>query len=194
VEKVRTFIAIKLTPEIISNIKRIQEELKRTSAQVKWVKPENIHLTLKFLGHITIEELEKVKIATRETLKSFRPFEISVSGLGAFPRIKDPRVIWVGIDKGEEELKKIASHLEGRLALIGFAKEKREFSPHLTLGRVKSQKGREGLVRVLTRIKVSYLGSMKVNKVAVVKSELKTQGPVYTTLEEIPLKNKGEQG
>ncbi|MCG2677115.1 RNA 2',3'-cyclic phosphodiesterase, partial [bacterium] len=91
-EKVRTFIAIKLSPEIISKISGVQEELKRTDAKVKWVKPKNIHLTLKFLGHITSEELEKVKIAIRETLKPFRSFRTSLSGLGAFPKISYPRV------------------------------------------------------------------------------------------------------
>ena len=139
-EKVRTFIAIKLTPEIISNIGRVQEELKRTDAQVKWVEPDNIHLTLKFLGHVTPEELEKVKITTKETLGPFAPFEMGVASLGAFPKIKYPRVIWVGIDRGRGELKRIAFSIEENLSKIGFAKEKRTFSHHLTLGRVKSSK------------------------------------------------------
>ncbi len=189
-EKIRTFIAIKLTPEIISNISRVQEELKRTSAQVKWVKPENIHLTLKFLGYITKEELEKVKLATREALKLLAPFEVRVYGLSAFPKIEYPRVIWVGIDRGEEELRKIASNLEERLMIIGFAKEKRTFSPHLTLGRVKSLKGRERLTEILTGNRVTNLGNMGVTKIALIKSELKPQGPVYTSLEEINLEDK----
>ena len=189
-EKVRTFIAIKLTPEIISNISRVQEELKRSGAQVKWVKPENIHLTLKFLGYITKEELEKVKLATREALKPFAPFEMGVASLGAFPKIKYPRVIWVGIDRGREELKRMASQLEERLMIIGFAKEKRTFSPHLTLGRVKSLKGRERLTEILTGNRVTNLGNMGVTKISLIKSELKPQGPVYTSLEEINLENK----
>ena len=191
-EKVRTFIAIKLTPEIISDISRVQEELKRTSAQVKWVKPENIHLTLKFLGHITSEELEKVKIATRETLKPFRPFEINVSGLGAFPKINYPRVIWMGINKGKEELKRIAFSIEENLSKNGFAKEKRTFSPHLTIGRVKSLKGRERLTEILTGNRVTNLGNMRVTKISLIKSELRPQGPVYTSLEEIILGGERE--
>ena len=189
-EKVRTFIAIKLSPEIISKISGVQEELKRTDAKVKWVKPKNIHLTLKFLGHITSEELEKVKIAIRETLKPFRPFGISISGLGAFPKIEYPRIIWLGVDEGKEELKRMASNLEERLAQIGFAKEKREFSPHLTLGRVKSQKEKGGLTEALTNTEASHLGSMRVTKLSIVKSELKPQGPIYTSLEEISLSGK----
>jgi 2'-5' RNA ligase len=192
VEKVRTFIAIKLTPEIISKISGMQEELKRTGAQVKWVKPENIHLTLKFLGHITSEELEKVKIATRETLKPFKSFGISISGLGAFPKIEYPRVIWVGVDEGKEELKRMTSNLEERLAQIGFAKEKREFSPHLTIGRVKSSKRKERLIEAFTKFTAAHLGSMKVDKIAIIKSELKLQGPVYTSLEEIDLRGEEE--
>lgn len=191
-EKVRTFIAIKLTPEIISNISGVQEELKKSVIEVKWVKPENIHLTLKFLGHITPEELEKVKLATRETLKPFAPFEVSVSGLGAFPKIEYPRVIWVGIDKGKKELTKIASRIEENLAKIGFAKEKRGFSPHLTLGRIKSLKGGERLIETFTKLKASNLGSMRVTKISIMKSELKPLGPVYTSLEEIDLKGEKE--
>ncbi len=191
-EKIRTFIAIKLTPEILSNISKLQEELKKTSAQVKWVKPENIHLTLKFLGHITPEELEKVKIVTRETMEPFAPFEISVSGLGAFPKIKYPRVIWVGIDKGKEELKRIAFNIEENLAKIGFDREKRKFSPHLTLGRMKSLNGRERLTEILTKNRVTNLGNMGVAKISIVKSELRPQGPVYTTLEEINLRSEEE--
>lgn len=191
-EKVRTFIAIKLIPEIISNISGVQEELKKSVIEVKWVKPENIHLTLKFLGHITPEELEKVKLATRETLKPFAPFEVSVSGLGAFPKIEYPRVIWVGIDKGKKELTKIASRIEENLAKIGFAKEKRGFSPHLTLGRVKSPKGGERLIETFTKLKAANLGSMRVTKISIMKSELRPLGPVYTSLEEIDLKGEKE--
>lgn len=191
-EKVRTFIAIKLTPEIISNISGVQEELKKSVLEVKWVKPENVHLTLKFLGHITPEELEKVKLATRETLKPFAPFEVSVSGLGAFPKIEYPRVIWVGIDKGKKELTKIASRIEENLAKIGFAKEKRGFSPHLTLGRVKSPKGGERLIETFTKLKAANLGSMRVTKISIMKSELRPLGPVYTSLEEIDLKGEKE--
>ncbi len=186
-EKIRTFIAIKLTPEISSNISKLQEELKKTSAQVKWVKPENIHLTLKFLGHVTPEELEKVKLITKETLEPFAPFEVSISGLGAFPKIKYPRVIWVGVDQGKEELKRMVSNLEERLARIGFAKEKRPFSPHLTLGRVKSSKGRERLIEALSLVKASNLGNMRVTKISIMKSELRPEGPIYTILEETVL-------
>jgi len=187
VEKVRTFVAIKLTPEIISNIGRVQEELKRTDAQVKWVEPDNIHLTLKFLGHITPEDLEKVKITTRAILKPFASFEISIAGLGAFPQIEYPRVIWLGINKGKEELGKMVSNLEERLARIGFAKGKRPFSPHLTLGRVKSSKGKRKLVGILTTTEASNLGNMRVTRISIMKSELKPQGPIYTSLEEIVL-------
>ena len=187
-EKVRTFIAIKLTPEIISNISKVQEELKRSGAEVRWVKPENIHLTLKFLGHITKEELERVKLITREALNPFMPFEVSISGLGAFPVIKHPRVIWAGIDKGKERLKEVASHIEESLAKIGFAKEKRTFSPHLTLGRAKSAKGRERLITALTRSEATNLGKISADKVSIMKSQLTPHGPIYTTLEEIPLR------
>ncbi len=191
-EKVRTFIAIKLTPEIISNISRVQEELKRTDAQVKWVEPDNIHLTLKFLGYITKEELEKVKLATREALKPLAPLEVRVYGLSAFPKIEYPRVIWVGINRGREVLKRMTLHLEERLARIGFAREKREFSPHLTLGRVKSPKGRERLIEAFTKLKASNLGNMRVTQISIMKSELRTQGPIYTSLEEIVLGGERE--
>ncbi|GAH12732.1 unnamed protein product, partial [marine sediment metagenome] len=141
-------------------------------AHVKWVEPDNIHLTLKFLGYITKEELEKVKLATREALRPFAPFEMGVARLGAFPKINYPRVIWMGINKGREVLKRIASNLEERLAIIGFVKEKRPFSPHLTLGRVKSSKGRERLIEALTKVEATNLGKMSADKVSIMKSQL----------------------
>ena len=187
-EKIRTFIAIKLSPKIISKISGAQEGLKRSGAWVKWVRPENIHLTLKFLGYIIPEELERVKIAARDTLKLFKPFEISVFGLGAFPKIEYPRLIWVGIDEGKEELKRMVSNLEKRLAIIGFTREKRPFSPHLTIGRVKSSKRRERLIEAFTKFTAPNLGNMRATKISIVKSELTPQGPIYTTMDEIPLK------
>jgi 2'-5' RNA ligase len=188
--KIRTFIAVRLTPEIISGLDGIQEELRRNNAQFRWVRPGNIHLTLKFLGYITPEELEKAKIVTRETLQSFGSFEISFSGLGAFPGIEHPRVIWIGIEKGKEDVERISSELEAGLVISGFGGQVRPFHPHITLGRVKLPKRKLQLPRVA--IDDLRLGNMMVSIISIMKSELRPQGPIYSTLEEVILKRGQE--
>lgn len=188
-EKIRTFIAIKLAPEIISSITRVQEKLRGTGGRVKWVEPSNIHITLKFLGNITPEQLDKVIFATREALRPFKPFDVSVSGLGAFPRAASPRVIWVGVEEEKEKLTRLSKAIEESLSRIGFPPEKRQFSPHLTLGRVKSPQGTGGgLTQAITSTDASNLGNMRVKRIAIMQSQLTPAGPIYTALEEIELR------
>lgn len=186
-EKIRTFIAIKLAPEIISSITRVQEKLRGTGGRVKWVEPSNIHITLKFLGNITPEQLDKVIFSTREALRPFKPFDVSVSGLGAFPRAASPRVIWVGVKEGKEKLTRLSKAIDDSLSRIGFPPERRQFSPHLTLGRVKSPQGIGGLTQAITSTDASNLGNMLVAKIAIMRSQLTPAGPIYTALEEIEL-------
>jgi len=186
-EKIRTFIAIKLAPEIISSITRMQERLKGFGGRVKWVEPSNIHITLKFLGNITHEQLDKVIVATREALRPFGSFDVSVSGLGTFPGKTSPRVIWIGIAEGKQELARLSKAIDKSLSKAGFPHERREFSPHLTLGRVKSSEGREGLTKAIASTDASNLGSVRVKRIVVMRSQLTPAGPIYTALEAVEL-------
>jgi 2'-5' RNA ligase len=151
------------------------------------VEPSNVHITLKFLGNITHEQLDKVIVATREVLRFFEPFGVSISGLGTFPGKTSPRVIWIGIVEGKQELARLSKAIDKSLSKAGFPHERREFSPHLTLGRVKSSERRDGLTKAIASTDASNLGSMRVEKIAIMRSQLTPLGPIYTALEAVEL-------
>jgi len=186
----RTFIAIELPEEIKGYLRRLQDDLKATQADVKWVAPENIHLTLKFLGEVDDRKLDKIIEIIYETAKEKNKFQIRISSLGAFPKIDSPRVIWVGIDAGDKETKGISEELEERIAKIGIPKEDRPFSSHITIGRTRSSLNREKLVRDLKNR--AELGAEKlefyVTKITLFKSTLTPRGPIYEVLKEANLK------
>jgi len=186
----RTFIAIELPNEIKDSLSRLQEELKASGADVKWVEPNNIHLTLKFLGEIDDKKIEKITKIIDDTAQGKDKFQINISSLGAFPKIDFPRVIWVGVDTGDKEVNDIAKELEEKIAKIGIPKEDRPFSSHITIGRTKSSLNREKLVQDL-KIKAE-LGARKlefyVTKIALFKSTLTPKGPIYEALKETNLK------
>ena len=186
----RAFIAIGLPQEIKDFLSQLQEELKATGADVKWVKPDNIHLTLKFLGEIDDKKLEKIIEIIDEAAKEKDKFQVRISSLGAFPKIDFPRVIWVGIDTPDKDIKQIAESLEEKIAKIGIPKEDRPFSSHITIGRTKSTLNREKLVQGLKN-KVE-LGGKKLEfyatKITLFKSTLSPKGPIYEALKESNLK------
>lgn len=177
----RTFIALELSAEIREELSRLHGEFKKTDADVKWVKPENIHLTLKFLGNVDEAKIEKIKNALGEISGREKPFEISLSGLGAFPNLNYPRVVWVGIDKGSSEAEKIAGLIADSMEKLGFPKEERPFSAHLTLGRVKSGRNKAGLKEKISSLSVQPK-SCAVNHITLFQSTLTPAGPIYTPL------------
>jgi 2'-5' RNA ligase len=182
----RTFIAIDLPSETKEYLCRLQEELKPAGADVKWVPPQNIHLTLKFLGELNDKKLPKIENALEEAAGKTSGFSIAVYGLGAFPSLDHPRIIWVGIIKGNAEVSKLAAELEERIAVqAGIPKEKRPFSAHITLGRLRSGKNQQGLSRELKRLNHSPLpcpGEFKVSGIKLYKSTLTPRGALYETL------------
>ncbi len=180
--RIRIFIAIELRAEIRSGLAAVQEVLKKSGADVKWVKPKNIHLTLKFLGHISEPQLKDVFKAADESIKETAPFSLLFSGLGAFPKSNNPRVVWVGVEEGKEKLSRINQNLEGILKRNGFPAEEREYHPHLTLGRVKSSQNKAKLIGSLKSEKDYYIGSMEAKKITVMQSILKSEGPEYKPL------------
>jgi 2'-5' RNA ligase len=181
-ETIRTFVAIELNREIQNRLSQLQEKLNTANADVKWVGGEKIHLTLKFLGNIATTQLEQVNAVVIKVLDGWQPFKLAFGGVGAFPNLRVPRVIWVGVVKGQEELIKLAKGLEEEFTQYNFPLENRSFSPHLTLGRIRSPRGRGQLVELLRNADASDLGSQKVEKVIIFRSDLRPEGPIYTPL------------
>lgn len=180
----RTFIAIEISNEIKTVLDRIESHLKYSGADIKWVKPENIHITLKFLGEVKEEKIKELKMVLDEVGKITRPFDISIKEIGAFPRIEFPRVIWVGLDKGAAESTALAAKVEEALSGIGFQKETRPFASHLTIGRVRSPKNREALKEKVTGYKSPISGHQTVSSIILFQSTLTPKGPIYTKLHE----------
>lgn len=186
----RAFIAIELPEQIKSRLSELQALLKKSGADVKWVEPQNIHLTLKFLGEI--DEVKSVKIAgmIEEIAQDAKQFRINLSSCGAFPRIEFPRVIWIAVNKGDKEVKILAEKLEERIEKFGIAREERIFSSHITIGRVKSPVNKDKLVRALKETENYFEGEnteFDVTKITLFKSTLGPNGPAYEPLKVINL-------
>jgi len=186
----RTFIAIELSSPVRDAIFQVQSYFKYSGADVKWVEKENIHLTLKFLGEISDEKLQQVKAILDKIGKSFKPFEINLKDIGAFPEIEFPRIIWVGLDKGAKESTEIAKSIDKELSMAGFEREIRPFSAHITIGRVRSTKNKEALKEKLLSSPGSQLlasDSQLVSSITLFRSALTPKGSIYTKLHEVKL-------
>ena len=187
-ETIRTFIALELPDQIIDSISRIQERLQPYGFKVRWVRPQNIHLTLKFLGNIQKVQTEKISQAIFESAHGFAPISIAAKGIGAFPSIKRPRVIWVGLAGQINQLQQLQKTLDEKLAANGFPKEKRKFKGHLTLGRVKNKIDPKRLLEAVKEFAGFESEPFVTDTVALFKSELRPTGAVYTKLMETPLR------
>jgi 2'-5' RNA ligase len=185
----RAFIAIELPEEIRVALSQLQEQLKKAGADVKWVKPQNIHLTLKFLGEIDAASSSKISRILQDITRDKNSFQLRISSIGAFPKINSPRVLWLGIDKGDSESKKIVKELEENIAKIGIPQENRPFSSHITIGRTRSASNRDKLVQNLENLAGNF-GKLKENlefsvkKITFFKSTLTPSGPIYEVLKE----------
>ena len=179
---IRTFIAIELPEEIIYTIGKVQEEIKSHGFKIRWVRPGNIHLTLKFLGNIKEADTEKVGRAISESVKGYRPISLVVKGIGVFPGIKRPRVIWLGISEQFDLLTGLQKTLDEKLEAIGFPKEKRPFRGHLTMGRIKDKIDPKRLHGVLKEFAQFESEHFFAHRIILYKSELKPKGAVYTKL------------
>jgi len=187
----RTFIAIEMPAEVKSTLGRLQERLKRANADVKWVAPENIHLTLKFLGERDDKKIEQISEILDGTAQNHNSFYASISTLGGFPSLNSPRVMWVGINGGEQECKSIYQELEEKISKLGIPKEERPFSAHITIGRSRSASNRKELIECLNGSSdylIKEALRFKVAHITLFKSTLNPQGPVYDPLKLANLK------
>lgn len=181
-ERIRSFIAIEVPQTLQAGMGELQRELKRTEADVKWVRPEGIHLTLKFLGSISLEDVEKLTSAITPVVAAWVPFELRIFSLGCFPSSRNPRVLWLGVDRGGAEVLSLQEAIENKAAEVGFLSETKPFKPHLTLGRVRSAKGMNPLIQAMEKHKDAEIGSFRVKEVHLFQSELKPSGAVHTKL------------
>ncbi len=188
---IRAFIAISLTPEIYQNLERVLEDLRvrLPDAAVRWVPARNIHLTLKFLGDVSVANLELLTKLLQSEVGRYAPFEVSVGDIGAFPSIRRPRVVWVGV-KAPADLQALQHGIESETTRLGYTHEEREFSPHLTLGRVSRNATSQDVQRiseVIGSVKVGFLGAARVQAVNLYRSDLNPHGSVYTQIFSAPL-------
>lgn len=184
---IRSFLAIELPKPILRKIEEVQGDLRSTHADVRWVNPEKIHLTLKFFGDIEESRIDPIFKSIEEPTRNTLPFSLKASGVGAFPQMKNPRVIWMGLVDGKEVLTSFQKQIETQLEKIGFQPENRPFHPHLTLGRMKSSRGKEELIGRMEKHREEEFGDFQVERVILFKSDLKPSGPIYTLLKEIKL-------
>jgi len=184
----RSFIAIALNEDLKAELAGLQSFLKASGADVKWVQKDNIHITLKFLGDVQEERISFVKTALDDIAEKNRTFEIALGGIGAFPKPSFPKVIWVGMQKGSAESSGLAKMIEERLERIGFSKEERPFRSHVTIGRVRSPKHTEALQEKMLTARLKHALIQKVTTITLFKSQLTSQGPIYTVIHESNLK------
>lgn len=183
----RTFIAIDLDEEIKKTISEFIRKLDTGNKHIRWIKPQGMHLTLKFLGDITNEKITGVKSVLAKTVKDHRPFQLSLKGTGTFPRGKKfPRILWIGV-KENQSLLKLQSRIENDLERHHYPKEQRKYHPHLTLGRVKIPYHLESVLSILDKNKEREFGDMFVRRITLFLSTLKPTGAEYTILSEFAL-------
>jgi 2'-5' RNA ligase len=182
--KIRAFIStdIGAKPELVE----LEEVLRHSHADLKLVEPDNIHITLKFLGDTSEELVDDIAQAMQKSIEGITPFKLKLSNMGAFPNLNYIKVIWVGM-ANPEHLTTIAKRLNEELSTSGFKPDKRGFSPHLTLARVKSRRRREELQKILKDYKDHEFGEVEVDCIRVKQSPLTREGPIYTTLKELKL-------
>jgi len=180
-EEIRTFIAIDITDQrIIENLVKARDMLIDTGADLKPVAPENMHITIRFIGEIPLSTVNKLCSELKNLV--FKPFKVRVKGIGVFPNITRPRVIWAGVTEGYDELTNIHEEVEKIVRKIGLPPDREKFIPHITLARVRSDRNIGKLVKVINNILSMDFGEYIVNKIVLKRSILTPSGPIYSDI------------
>ena len=188
--QVRAFIAVDLSASVRSSVVKLIKSIEPHLDGTKWVSTENLHVTLKFLGDVPLNELPALIKAIQKGTEQVDAFDLEFLGCGAFPNLTAPKTIWIGCDQGADDLTFLASRIEDELFTLGYPKESRKFSPHLTIGRVRKSSAASvlSLTEFFTVQKQKPFGSCGVDEVVIYSSELTRQGPIYDVLATVPLK------
>lgn len=199
-DSVRSFVAIELPETVKKELARTQEAIRKQVAasaageraldSVKWVEPDSIHLTLKFLGSVPAASMPSVEAAVRRAAQVAKPFDLALNGVGVFPGWSRPRVLWVGVDGALSSLGQLQSAVEEEMASLGFPKETRAFSPHFTLARVRetaSPEERRAIGEAVRRVPGPQSQRFEVAELSLMRSELSPRGARYTRIAAFPL-------
>lgn len=181
----RTFVAIDISDDVRSRVQALLAALQRASCDARWSRPEGLHITLKFLGEISTEDVEQVK-QKLHALPPVAPISIRVAGAGFFPNERAPRVLWLGINVSPE-LRQLATDIDQSLVPLGIRKEDRSFSPHLTLARIRSTNGLAPMLGILRQFEPFEMGSFEAKEFYLYESKLAAGGSVYKKIARFPL-------
>ncbi len=180
-ETIRSFIAAEISEQQITRrISEIQDLIVATGAYLRAVQPQNVHVTIRFLGEIPAPVVEEVKREMNEIV--FNEFQTIMRGVGAFPNLRRPNVVWIGMSEGASELRQIHAQIEPRVRSIGLPSDNKGFNPHITIARVRSGRNTQELSRAISEMETAEVGTMKVSKIALKRSVLTPRGPIYSTL------------
>ncbi len=185
-ERLRVFVAIDLPPRVKMAVGSVSQQLAGIKGRIAWVKPQGIHLTLKFLGNVSPRQLEQIKQALQVSVGNIQPFSFQLTELGLFPNDRRPRVIWWGLETDSPQLLQLYRSLEKQLAKCGFPHEKRPFTPHLTLGRVRELAQPQQLTRLMAEVKIPTLAPIAVKQLELMQSTLTRTGAIYNHLASFP--------
>jgi 2'-5' RNA ligase len=186
--RVRTFIAVSLSSSVLAGIEKLMRTFQANMMGVHWVEPRNLHVTLKFLGDVPLNDLPQLIRAVTQSVRQTDAFDITFQDFGVFPCRESPKTIWIGCREGSEELVQLAEKINEGLLPLGFPKEARKFSPHLTIGRIKKAMQSSSLIPLLDEQPNRLFGSCSVSEVQIFSSELTRRGPIYDELAAIPLR------
>ena len=190
-EQIRSFIAIELPDELKLALTRLQDKLRQHHPPwIKWVDPQRIHLTLKFLGNIGVDKISRITVAMEAAVQGISPFHLQVTNPSAFPNLKRVQVVWVGVGGETERLKELQQRLESHLVPLGFSAEAREFTAHLTLARLRNQatpdeRQKIGQLIAATRFETAH--TIEVEAINLMKSQLTREGAIYSKIYSVGL-------
>jgi len=179
----RLFFAVNLPHAVTSRLDNLSATFGVPAGHVRWVRGENMHITLKFLGDVEDSAIPKLCDAARKAVDGFSPMRIAVEGMGVFPNHEKPKVVWFGVTGETEPMKKLESALSEELSKLGYPPDERSFTPHLTIGRVKNDIARGKLARLVRQYHKFYIGEAVVSEIALYESRLSPKGSIYSPVD-----------
>ncbi len=191
-DTLRLFIALELPPDVLDALQAVQNHLRGRAPRdaVRWTRPEGVHLTLKFLGETPAAKQAAITVAMQQAAAGHAPLHLHAAGLGCFPNLARPRVVWIGLGGDLDALAALAEAMEAAAETLGFARERRPFSPHLTLGRVRQEAAGtdiKALGRLIEATPIGEIARWTAESVSLMRSDLRPDGARYTCLAEAPL-------